>query len=67
MRNRLCLQRLVSVAKFTAERGLMFRDDENVGSPKNFFQKFFQNFFQAKLRKRCDVSGDRFCSSFTSH
>jgi len=42
MRNRLCLQRLVSVAKFTAERGLMFRDDENAGSPKNFFQKFFQ-------------------------
>ena len=40
--NRLCLQRLVSVVKFIAERGLAFRDDENVVSPRNFFQPNFQ-------------------------
>jgi len=28
--NCLCLQRLVSVVKFIAERGLAFGDDENV-------------------------------------
>jgi len=39
---------MVSVAKFIAERGLAFRDDENVRSPRNFFQKNFLNFFQAK-------------------
>jgi len=33
---------LVSVVKFIAERGLAFRDDENVGSPGNFFQTKFQ-------------------------
>ena len=32
--NRLCRQRLVSVVKFVAERGVMFRDDENVESMK---------------------------------
>jgi len=37
--NRLCLQRLVSVVKFIAER-LAFRDNENVESPRKFFQKF---------------------------
>jgi len=36
------LQCLVSVVKFIAERGLTFRDYENVGSPKNFFQAKFQ-------------------------
>jgi len=30
---------LVSVIKLIAERGLAFRDDENVQSPRNFFQK----------------------------
>jgi len=44
--NRLCLQRLVSVIKFIAERGLAFRDDENVGSPRSFFQKIFKAFFK---------------------
>jgi len=35
-------QRLVSVMKFAADRGLAFRgDDENVGSPRNLFQKNF--------------------------
>ena len=34
--------RLVSVVKFIAEPGLTFRDDENVGSPRNFFQAKFQ-------------------------
>jgi len=50
--NRLCLQRLVSVTKFIAERGLAFRDDENVGSPRKIFQKNFQNFFQANIEKK---------------
>jgi len=36
------LQRLVSVVKFIAERGLAFRDDENVGSSRNSFQAKFQ-------------------------
>ena len=36
------MQRLVSVVKFVAEQGLAFRDDENVGSPRNFFQAKFQ-------------------------
>ena len=34
--NRLCLQRLVSVVKFIAERGLAFRDGENAVSPRKF-------------------------------
>ena len=41
--NRFCLQRLVSVVKFIAERGPAFRDDENVGSSRKLFQ--------AKLKK----------------
>jgi len=45
---------LVSVIEFIAEGGLAARgDDENVGSPRNFFQIF---------RKRCDASGDRLSS-----
>jgi len=52
IRNSFCLQSLVSAAKFIAERGLGFRDEENVGSPGNFFQKYFQNFFQAKLKMK---------------
>jgi len=42
------LQRLLSVVKFITERGLTFRDDENVGSPRNFFQAKFQ-----KKKVRC--------------
>jgi len=42
--NRLCLQRLVSVAKFIAERGLAFRDDENVGLSRKFSKKFSKHF-----------------------
>jgi len=34
--NRLCFQRLVSVVKFIAGRGLAFKDDENLGSPRKF-------------------------------
>jgi len=49
--NRFRPQRLVSVVKFINEPELEFRDDENVGSPRNFFQKDFQNFFQTKLQK----------------
>jgi len=36
---------LVSVVNIIAERGLAFRDDENVESPRKFFAKNFQNFF----------------------
>jgi len=35
--DRLYLQRLVSVVKFIAERGLAFRNNENIGSPRNIF------------------------------
>jgi len=54
----LLLQRLVFVIKFIAERGLAFRDDENVGSPRIFSSKYSKN--------RCDTSGDRFCNGFTN-
>jgi len=37
--SRYCLQRLVLVVKFIAERGLAFRDDESIGWPRNFFPK----------------------------
>jgi len=40
--NLLCLQRLVSVVKLIVQRGVAFRDDENVGSPRKFFQKIFK-------------------------
>jgi len=49
--NRLCLQRLVFVMKFIAERGLVFRDDENVGTPRRFFQKIFKAFFKQIEKK----------------
>jgi len=43
---------LVSVVKFIAERGLAFRNDENVGSLRYIFQKNFQNFSQTKFQKK---------------
>jgi len=65
--NRLCLQGLLSVVKFIAERGLAFGDDENVGSPRKFFEKIFNTFFKQILKKRrCDASSDWFCNSFTN-
>jgi len=61
--NRFCLQRLVSVVKFISERGLVFRDDEDVGSSRDF-SKRFSKLFSRKDKKRClDASGDRFCNS----
>jgi len=42
---------LVSVVKFIAERGLAFRDDENAGSPRKFFQKIFKTFLKQILKK----------------
>jgi len=42
---------LVSVVKFIAERGLAFRDDENVGPPRKFFQKISKLFFKQILKK----------------
>jgi len=48
---RPCLHRLDSVVKFIAERGLAFRDDENVGSPRKFYQKIFNTFFKQILKK----------------
>jgi len=48
---------LVSVVKFIAERGLAFRDDENVGSSRKFFQNIFKTFFQQNFKKRrCDAA-----------
>ena len=47
--NRICLQRLVSVVKFIAER-LAFRADENVESPRTFFQKIFKTSFKEMTR-----------------
>jgi len=46
---------LVSVVKFISERGLAFRDYENVGSSRKFFQKNIQSFSQAKLKKKEDA------------
>jgi len=43
---------LAPVVKFIAERGLEFRDDENVGSSRKFFQKFFQILIQAQFQKK---------------
>jgi len=52
--NRLCLQRLVSVVKFIAERGLAFRDDQIRWTTQKVFPKNFQNFFKHILKKmRC--------------
>jgi len=49
-----------------AERGTVFRDDENVATPRKFFQKYFQNFCQPNIKKRrCDASNDWFCNSVT--
>jgi len=42
---------LVSVVKFIAERGLAFRDDENVGSPRKFSKKFSE-LFSSKIPKQ---------------
>jgi len=42
---------LVSVVKFIAERGLEFREDENVGSSRKFFQKIVQILIEAKFQK----------------
>jgi len=53
------LQRLLFVLKFIAERGLAFRDNENVGSPKKLFQAKFQ-------KGKYDASVDRVCNSFTN-
>jgi len=55
MGNRFCLQRLVSVVKFISEGGLAFRDDENVGSSREFFQINFQNFLETKFQKKEDA------------
>jgi len=49
--NRLCLQRLVAAIKFITERGVPFRDDENVGSPGSFFQKIFKGIFKQIEKK----------------
>jgi len=39
--------------EFIADQGLAFRgDDENVGSPRNFFEKIFQTFFQQIFKKK---------------
>jgi len=43
--NRLCLQSLVAVVKFIAERGLAFGDDENVGSHRKFFHNLENLFY----------------------
>jgi len=52
------------VVKFIAERGLAFRVDENVGSPRMFFQKIFKTFFKQILKKRCDASSDLVLQQF---
>jgi len=52
--NRLCLQRLVSVVKFSAERGLAFRGDENDGSPESF-SKNCSKLFSSKYLKKEDA------------
>jgi len=54
---------LVSVVKFIAERGLTFRDDENVGLPRNFFQAKFSEKGNAMLL----VTGFATVSQITNH
>ena len=49
--NSFCLQRLVSVVKFVAGRGLVFWDDENVGAPRIFFQINFKLFSSKSWKK----------------
>jgi len=49
--NRFCLQRLVSVVKFSAEQGLALRGDENVESPESLSKKFYKTFFKQILKK----------------
>jgi len=41
---------LVSVVKSIAERGLAFRDDDNVESPRKFYKKMFKTFFKQILK-----------------
>jgi len=53
--NSFCLQSLVYVAKFIAERGLALRDKENVGSPRNFFHKNVKTFFKKYFEKKEDA------------
>jgi len=45
-----------------AERGLAFRDDKYVGSPRKFFQKIFKLFSSKYLKKRCNASSDWFAT-----
>jgi len=45
------LQRLLSVVKFIAEPGVACEDDENVVSPRKFFQKIFKTFFKQISKK----------------
>jgi len=45
---------LSSAVKFIAERGLAFRDDENLGSPRNFFQKI-SKLISSKFKKKEDA------------
>jgi len=47
-------ERLVSTVKFIAEVGLAFRDSENVGPPRTFFQKIFET-FSSKYQKKEDA------------
>jgi len=45
------VQRLVSVVKCIAERGLAFSGDEYVGSPESFSKKFSKAFSNKYLKK----------------
>jgi len=47
------------VVKFIAERGLAFRDDENVGLPRKFFQKIFKTYFKQILEKEVAMLPER--------
>jgi len=49
--NRFSWQHLVSDVKYFAERGLAFRDDENVGSPTKFSKKLSKLFSNEYLKK----------------
>jgi len=42
---------LVSIAKFIAERGLAFRDDDNVESHRKFYKKISKTFFKQIFKK----------------
>jgi len=61
------MQRLVSVVKFIAERGLALGMMKTLDRPESFSKKFSKLFSSKYIfKKRCDASSDWFCNSCTN-